>query len=71
MEEEEDYFNVGTEDHHAIHDNELDKSKDKEDHDHSQKKQIKEEPEPPRTNAKPTPTKSNEAIIFYARMLIG
>ncbi|KAF9380003.1 general negative regulator of transcription subunit 5 [Podila verticillata] len=57
LEEEEDYFNVGTEDHYTSHDHEHDKSKDKEDHDYTQKKQTKEEPEPPRTNAKPTPTK--------------
>ncbi|KAF9313614.1 general negative regulator of transcription subunit 5 [Podila horticola] len=66
LEEEEDYFNVGTEDHYTSHDPDHDKAKDKEDHDHSQKKQPKEEPEPPRP-AKPTPTKTAESpAVQYA-----
>ncbi|KAF9296875.1 general negative regulator of transcription subunit 5 [Mortierella antarctica] len=54
LEEEEDYFNIGTEDHYTSHDHDQDKPKDKEDQDHSHKRQTKEEPEPPRA-AKPTP----------------
>ncbi|KAG0215374.1 general negative regulator of transcription subunit 5, partial [Mortierella sp. GBA30] len=59
LEEEEDYFAVGTEDHYTSHD--LDDSKQKDDHqDALPKKQAKEsepEPSPVKAASKPIPTK--------------